>query len=152
MLKDEQLKKLLFILKNPPKVRVGILGNKNARPDGKSNATIGLKHEFGLYDATIKQQLPVRSFLRMPLIEKLQDKLEESKGLFTQKVLKQCMEEKSLAPYLKNLGIVAERTIADAFHTGGFGKWKVSNMRFKTNHQTLVESGKLRDSISSEVV
>lgn len=152
MLKDDKLKKLIFILKNPPRVRVGILGKSNTRKDGKSNATIGAKHEFGLYDASIKQQLPVRSFLRMPMIEKLQDHLDAAKGLFSQKVLKQCMDEKTMAPYLKNLGIVAERTIADAFHTGGFGKWKLSNMNFKKNHQTLVESGQLRDAISSEVV
>lgn len=129
-----------------PKARVGILGNKNQRNNGQanSNATIGLKHEFG------KDDLPIRSFLRVPIIENLKIYLERA-GAFDKEAAKEVVKQKSFAPWVAKLGIIAESIVADAFSTGGFGKWKPSNMAFKKNHQTLIESQQLRNSITSEV-
>lgn len=144
--KDKGLDAILKALKGPlPMARVGILGGGNSR-SGKqsSNATIGAKHEFG------EDGMPIRSFLRVPIIDNMQRYLEKS-GAFTKDVLKQIVSEKSLTQWVKKLGIVGESIVADGFASGGFGKWKPSNMRFKQNKQTLVETQQLRNSITSEV-
>lgn len=124
------------------RVKVGVLGQKDHREGGTSNATIGAKHEFGMDD------LPVRSFLRMPISEKMQTALEKA-GLYEANVLKQAMSEKSIDPILVKIGIVAESIVQEAFDTRGFGQWKESNMDHKKNHQTLVETTQLRKSITS---
>jgi hypothetical protein len=174
--KDMGLKLLMKLLvENSSKVKVGIPADNDARAfneqletkDGKgfkklskkkmaaarvdaeiagdyaSNATIGMKHEFG-------QGAPVRSFLRMPITEKLQTYLDKTNA-FNKATLKLVIQQKTINPWLKILGRVAENVVGDAFHTGGFGKWPASNMANKKNHQTLVETTQLRDSITSVV-
>ncbi len=127
-----------------PTVRVGILGNSNARADGESNAQIGSWHEFGT------SKLPVRSFLRLP-ISALLDKYLAKEGALEKKTLKEVLESGTIAPWLQKIGFVAETIVSDAFASGGFGIWPPSDMKNKTNHQTLVESQQLRNSITSEV-
>ena len=140
--------------------KVGILDDKNARDDAigntttrsgdsgesQSNATIGLKHEFG------SKKLPKRSFLRMPLIEKLSDKISKSKLLKNGHTMKKVIDEGSLHPLYDLIGGVGQDIVLEAFETGGFGKWTPSDMSRKKIHQTLVETHQLRDSISFEVV
>ena len=109
----------------------------------QSNATIGMKHEFGI-------DVPQRSFLRMPLTEQMQ-KYVNNKNAFDKEALLKVVKDKSIVPWLKKLGIIAENIVGDAFHTRGFGKWPVSAMFRKTNHQTLVETTQLRESITSIV-
>ncbi len=128
-----------------PKILVGILGGKDVRKgEGSSNATIGAKHEFGL------DGLPMRSFLRMPLSTELSNHLKTS-GALDQDVLLQVMHTGKITPWLEKIAIVAETTVQDAFDTGGYGKWKPSNMTYKKVRQTLVETQQLRNSITSEV-
>lgn len=144
--KDLGLEAILKAIKGPvPVARVGILGNKNSR-SGKanSNATIGAKHEFG------EDGMPIRSFLRIPIIENFQKALDRA-GALEKGTLKQIVDERSLLVFIKKLGILAEGIVAEGFATGGFGKWKPSNMRYKQNKQTLVETTQLRNSITSEV-
>lgn len=145
----QPLDKLLKILKeNTLSTRVGILGAKNQRSSGAmtSNAEIGVKHEFG----DPLQHLPIRSFLRVPITTKLQKYLEEA-GAFEKRTINKIIAQGSLEMFLKKLGAICEQIVADAFATGGFGKWKPSNMSLKKNHQTLVETQQLRNSITSEV-
>lgn len=141
-------RKLLQLIKSlekdSPMARVGILGDKNNRKDEGSNATIGAKHEFG------NEGMPIRSFLRVPITDNLQKFLEKS-GAFDKDALEQVVKSGSLQNWIEKVGIVAEDVVAEAFNTGGFGKWKPSDMRFKKNHQTLVETQQLRNSITSEV-
>lgn len=150
-LKLDKLDRLIGILSagKMPMVRVGVLGAKSHRSKGDSksptNAEIGAKHEFGL------DGMPMRSFLRMPLTEFLQKYLDKA-GAFTEPLLKEVMVTASLTPWLKKVGIIGEQIVADGFQTGGFGKWKPSDMSRKRNHQTLVETQQLRNSITSEVV
>lgn len=126
--------------------KVGVLGDRNARPEkGKTNAEVGVKHEYGL------DGLPIRSFLRMPLTTKFEKKLKESPNFRPEKFNK-VVEEKSLEEYIRGMGLVGEDVVRDAFDTGGFGEWTPSNMARKNNHQTLVETQNLRNSITSEVV
>jgi len=137
-----------------PKARVGILGDKNVRGEsagstqkkqaGASNAEVGAAHEFGT--AT----LPQRSFLRVPISEHLAKKLEET-GLTDKETLKEVIKSGTLVPWLKKVAIAAEGIVLEAFDSGGFGKWKPSDMTHKKNHQTLVETQQLRNSITSEV-
>ena len=154
------LEQLLKGFKDLPTVRVGILGDKSAsRRDNiaktgkkfkggdlsvQTNADIGLKHEFG------KDGMPIRSFLRMPLTVGLQAALEQSK-FFDENALKKVILAGNLNEWFAKIGIVAESVIMDAFDSGGFGKWKPSNMKYKHNQQTLVETQQLRNSITSEV-
>lgn len=140
------LDKLLKALgTKPPKARIGILGNSAARSDGgPSNAQVGAWHEFGT------SKLPVRSFLRVPITENLQKEMEKS-GAFDKDALANVLATGSILPWLKKVMIMAEGIVADAFDSGGFGKWKPSDMTRKKNHQTLVETQQLRNAITSEV-
>jgi hypothetical protein len=148
-LNTEGLDKLIKALekKNIKSGRIGVLGSKNNRSDdGEStNAEIGAKHEFGL-DGHVQ-----RSFLRMPLVEKYRSRLEDSNA-FDEDTQKEVIKAGDIEIWWKKLLTVAETVIAEAFDTGGFGMWKPSNMSLKKNHQTLVETQQLRDSISSEVI
>lgn len=140
---DKGLSNLLKALKGElPMVKVGILGS-SARSDSSSNAFIGRNHEFGI-------GVPMRSFLRMPINEHFQKALD-STDAFDEATAKLVIQIGDIRPWLTKVGIVAEEVIQEAFKTGGFGKWKASNMKYKTNQQTLVETGQLSKSITSEV-
>lgn len=147
VIKTEGLDKLLRALNQKlPTARVGILGADDVRATkgNPSNATIGAAHEFGT------TKLPMRSFLRVPITEHLQSKMEAS-GALDKQVLKQVIAEGSVIPWMTKIAVLAEQIVGEAFATGGFGKWMPSNMNNKKNHQTLVETQQLRDSITSEV-
>lgn len=138
-----------------PTARVGVLGAKNARSSeggSPSNATIGMNHEYGeiveLHGKMVK--LPVRSFLRMPLIDHLEEFLEKN-GAMDKTTINEVIKSGNFEEFIAKIGITGEEVVAEAFATGGFGQWKKSNMSFKKNKQTLVETQQLRNSITSEV-
>lgn len=145
-LKLDGLEKLLKTLKaKPPTARVGILGSQARNGDtGLTNAEVGAFHEFGT------ARLPQRSFLRIPISENLNKYLSRS-GAFDKDTFKEVMATGSILPWLKKVAAVAEQIVAEAFDTGGFGKWPPSDMRHKTNKQTLVETQQLRNAVTSEV-
>ena len=147
-LKTADLDKLIKSLKgNMPMVRVGILGDKNVRTSdkvGPSNAEVGASHEFGT------TTVPIRSFLRVPIADNLQKYLDNSNA-FDSDALKKVIATGSITEWLKKIGILAESIVADGFDSGGFGKWQPSDMTNKKNHQTLVETQQLRNSITSDV-
>lgn len=150
VLKDDGIRKLKRAFEQRvPVVRVGVIGS-DRRNDGNSNATIGLKHEMGMFDESLGIQLPVRSFLRVPIADNLDKQLEKS-GAFDEAVLKELMEEGSLKVWMEKIGISAEQIVLMAFDTGGFGKWQPSNMAFKKNPQTLVETQQLRNAITMKI-
>jgi phage gpG-like protein len=138
--------------KKPPVTRVGIIGDKNERSaeEGEkaapTNSEIGAAHEYG----SPKHNLPQRSFLRVPLIDHLQERMEK-KGAVGEAEMKEVLKSGTIVPWMKKIGILAEEIIQDAFQTGGFGKWKQSDMTRKKVKMTLVETQQLRDSITSEV-
>lgn len=148
-LKIDGLEKLVKALKaKPPEVRVGILGNSNARSGSASgNATIGAAHEYGT------STLPMRSFLRIPLTYYL-DKALTNSGAFTQDALKHVIAQKSLGPWVEKMGIEAVGIVLDAFDTAGFGTWaplRPETMKRKRVKQILVETLQLRNSVTYEV-
>ena len=130
-----------------PQVRVGVLG-KNQRAQtkekGLTNAEIGAKHEYGL------EGMPMRSFLRVPIADNMQKYLEKS-SFFNPDTLNQVVAQANITPWMQKLGLVAISIVLDGFNTGGFGKWKQSNMALKKVKQTLVETQQLRNSITFEV-
>jgi hypothetical protein len=160
--KDAGLEDLVKALENNiPRVKVGVIGSSEERDeetsalnegdgsfmggDNPTNAEVGVLHEFGT------ENLPMRSFLRMPLTEKMKKFMSEA-GAFNEETLKKIMEEKSFLEFAKKMGVVAETVVLTSFDTGGFGTWIPSNMNFKKNKQTLVETQQLRNSIASEVI
>jgi phage gpG-like protein len=126
------------MLKNPPSVRVGIFG------DGR-NATVGAAHEFGTTTH------PQRSFLRVPIMEEMPKALKRS-GIKNSDFLKKMLRTGNLNPLMARLGVLAEGIVIGGFNTGGYGRWIPSNMKYKHNKQTLVETKQLRESITHEVV
>lgn len=168
-LNTKTLDQLIKALKaSMPKARVGILGAKTAR-DGQqhkgpaksvnadrkalegrwnfnTNAAVGAAHEFG------SKTLPQRSFLRVPISEHLEKKMESS-GAFDKNALKLVVKQGSLTPWLKKIAVLAEGIVAEAFETGGFGKWpQWKDPNYKNDGgRILVDTRQLAESITSEV-
>lgn len=170
----DELNKLTQFLKEEYKVRVGILGSKaEAQHDNKSgltNVEIGTFHELGT------ENMPQRSFLMMPLQEKLSAEIPKMKKY----IFKQFFIKKAPKQFYMALGSKALDIIENAFDTEGFGQWKLltkssrdalsrkagagnwrtakSITRFRKglfaqlDHQILTDTGKLRRSISFKVI
>lgn len=129
----------------PPTARIGILGSKDARQgDETSNATVGAAHEFGT------SKLERRSFLREPLKDHL-DKAIESSHLGDKETLNEVIKTGDITGWVKQIAVLAEGIVLEAFNSNGYGKWKPSDMRYKKNHQTLIETQQLVRSITHEV-
>ncbi len=125
---------------------VGIFGNKTARNDtSKTNAEIGLTHEYG----SISDNIPVRSFLRMPLSEKSKELVAFASS--EKKKIEHQMSKGNIRNLFVLLGIKAEAIIQEAFETGGFGKWLPKKPREDGKNSPLIVEGELRRSISSKV-
>ncbi len=170
--KLDKLQSLIKALKvNPPKAKIGILGGsvhssmiygKGGKSNGKekyrggfndfseqqkTNAEIGAIHEFGT------SSVPQRSFLKMPISDNLSKEMQKG-GLFDKDVLEKVVGEKSLKAWVTLAAVAAVACVADAFNTGGNGKWaplSPKTMDHKKVHQTLVETQQLRNSITYEV-
>lgn len=144
-LNTDGLDKFMKALKGKlPNIRVGILGG-GVRSDGLTNAEVGAFHEFGT------TKIPQRSFLRIPLAENLNKRLEQS-GAFDKATLEQVSKSKSIMPWMQKIGVLAEGIVLEAFTSNGYGKWAPwkSGYRNKTG-QILVDTKQLRDSITYEI-
>lgn len=126
-------------------VDVGIMGNKASRKsDELTNAEIGAIHEFGT------NQIPPRSFLRMPLRLKSSDILAKVRDAGALKKL----GSGNVVQVLKDLGVACEGAILEAFGSAGFGHWAPnapSTIAQKHSDAPLIDTGQLRRSISSVV-
>lgn len=149
------LEQLVKALKSqPPKTRVGVLGEKVPRTDSNSgkhqpnNAEVGAVHEFG----APARGIPARSFLRVPISENL-DKEMENAGALDKDVMADVIRQGTLIPWMRKIAVLAEKIVADAFSSGGFGKWPAWKTPGYTNNtgQILVDTQQLRNSITSEV-
>ena len=138
----EQLEKMLNQQKTS--IKIGILGDKNLRKDGGSNAEIGVVHEYG------NDTMPQRSFLRVPISSNLRKALSEA-GLLEKKAVQQAIETGSFQELAELIAIEGVGVVMDAFDSGGDGKWKPSDMTRKKVHQTLVEEQEMRESITYKV-
>lgn len=122
---------------------------KKASPVGLGsimNVTLGVIHEFGSETANI----PPRSFLRMPIESHTKDLTK----FMQTPPMKRLMEAGNVAQVYKLLGAKGEAIIAQAFATGGFGRWqrlKAATVRAKGSSAILQDTGQLRRSVSSWV-
>lgn len=168
------LNNLMRMLKNDYRIRVGILGAKAAaQHDSKSrltNAEIGAFHEFGT------SRMPQRSFLMMPLEEKLSEEIPKLKKY----IFKQFFDKKAPRKFFEYLGSKSLDIIEEAFNTNGFGQWKSltasttaawerskkirgwqnakrittfrKGLRLSLGRQILTNTGKLRRSIRFKII
>lgn len=141
------LDQVIKALKVKASAKIGIFGGGGREGSSVSNAQIGFWHEYGT------TKMPKRSFLREPIAEYLDKKLEGS-GAFDKEVLEQVVAQGTIIPWLKKVAILAEEIVAEGFATGGYGKWaplKHSTLARKKVLQILVETQQLRNSITTEV-
>lgn len=162
-----EMYKLMRMLKENYTVRIGILGSKaTAQHNGSDlqNADIGTFHEFGT------KKMPQRSFLMMPIGDKLNFNNEEMqdmrKFLFKQLFIKKAPQE-----FYKGLLSKALEIVNNAFATGGFGEWKPlaestyarrakklpkrvtkKSLSYWNSHPILTDTGQLRRSISGKII
>ena len=112
-----------------------------------NNAEIGAIHEFGSPGG----QIPERSFLRMPILSRLDGEIQKAgnnaqwKAVFAQNGLKGVLDR---------VGKISEALVLKAFGTGGFGRWaqlKPSTIRKKGSSEILIETQSLEEAITYEV-
>ena len=127
---------------------VGILGS-NATTQHEdthyTNAQIGAVQEFG----SVSNNIPARSFIRMPLEMKLGQWIEKQGSTYFKMAL-----NGHLDAFYRGVGLKAEEIIQDAFESRGFGEWDEnapSTIKAKGSDMPLIDTGALRASISSEV-
>lgn len=111
------------------------------------NAEIGFAHEFGV----ITRGLPERSFLRMPITAKLPGEIAKQ----STDAWKKLLQTKGLRGVMQVLGLMSEKSVQDAFDTGGFGQWpalKPSTVRNKGSTAILIDTAQLRQAVTSRVV
>lgn len=130
-------------------VKIGILGSTDARDDGEplGNAGIGVVQEYG----SITNNIPARSFLRMPL----EMKKDQLNAVFEKTSVKEILLKGDIKGAFKKLGVEAEAIIDDAFKSGGFGTWPKnapSTVAQKKSSKPLIDTSELRRSITSQVV
>lgn len=162
------LNELIRSLKQNYFLRVGIIGS-NAKAEhpnsGLTNAELGTIHEQPDNDGS---KMPKRSFLEMPLKEKLK---YDDKGWRQVKksAFKNIFIKKKPIQFYNDLGQECLQIIEDAFATNGFGSWqawsepylkkrmgeiksKKKREAFESEHNILVATGKMRRSISFKVM
>ncbi len=147
-------------------VKVGILGRTGARKEGGplTNADIAFIHEFG----SPAKNIPIRSWLRMPLMTKLPEIFKKS----GQRLLNK-MTVENIRDIFDELGARAMKAIDQAFTSSGFGQWapnkrpkhpKSKKGRIKTSaynelpaskkkeySRPLIDTGELRKAVDREV-
>lgn len=143
--------KLVGALEEVPLVKVGVLGDKDARRSeggGKqpTNAEIGSFHEFGLGQ-------PKRSFLRTPLIDHFEDEAIKAKETLIEQFSSAADTTDGLHDMMNTLGAIGVEVVKTAFDTQGYGKWpkwKTPNYQNNTG-KILQDTQQLRESIAHEV-
>lgn len=103
-------------------------------PKGQTVIEIGAHHEFGTDD------IPQRSFLKLPF-ELKQDEIGKlTKALYSDVLTGKKSVEKALA----TIGIKAQNISVDAFRSNGYGSWEP----VQHGGTPLIDTGTLRNSIS----
>ena len=133
--------------------RIGVLGSSNRSNDpsggdnpGITNSEIALKQEFG----SVTDNIPPRSFLRMPL----ETKGREITKFATSSKVKKLLIEGDLKGALALMGVKGEAIIQQAFASGGFGKWAPNaplTVKLKGGDSPLIHTSQLRRAIMSQV-
>ncbi len=154
---QESLKKMENI-----QARVGVFGGKYPQT-GESIASVAYLHEFGDstprsfkykgQNITIKNGIPTRSFLRVPLNKK-RKKIIIDKDFMKAYIAVSLMQGKPEKP-IKLMATNAYDVIQEAFATKGFGKWLPNKnheyIKLKGSTTPLIDTGLLRSSITYKI-
>lgn len=125
------------------------IGGVLSRNFGETNADIGADHEFGRMSGDIP--LPERSFLRMPLMTRLGDRLAAIGDNATWISL---IMQFGILTALDTMGDAAVTLIHDAFASGGFGQWKPLakiTVKEKKHATVLIDTYQMEDAVSYKV-
>lgn len=137
-------------IKSAGMVRVGVLASsgKVSRPEGEiTNPEIGFEAEFG----SISKNIPIRSWLRMPITFK---RKEIIKDMNNSKVVKKAIGNMDIVTALKVLGISAYNKVQEAFESKGFGKWAPNSpmtIAKKGSSSPLIDTSEFRNSVTWQV-
>jgi phage gpG-like protein len=74
-------------------------------------------------------------------------------GALDKNAMRQVLKEGTIRPWLAKIASLAEAIVAGAFESAGYGQWPAWKNKNYINEamMLLVDSGQLRDSISSEI-
>ena len=131
-------------LANIPKVKVGILNDK-PRKGSESNATIGLKHEFG-------EGVPARSWLRQPVIS---PPMANAVVKLAKKIQRDVIKPDGMTKFMEAVGSETVDVIRQGFESSGWGTWQPNSpetIALKGSSKPLIDTGQLSQSISFELV
>lgn len=143
-----QLEDMLKKLGGEYVCRVGLIGSKGSEQhEGTelTNATVGLYNEFGT------ENIPVRSFLRLPLETKQRDIVQ---GMAKGKA-QEAIKEGDIKRFYEIMGLKAVEIIQEAFSTQGYGNWPPnapSTIKQKGSSSPLINTSQLRRSVDFDVV
>ena len=129
-------------------VKVGLIGSKGSEQHDGTNATnaeVGLWNEFGT------ENIPTRSFLRLPLENGQKNLVNElGKGQ-----AKDAFENGNVKQFFNIMGVKAVALVQEAFATGGNGQWQAnapSTIKQKGSSSPLINTAQLRRAVDFEVV
>lgn len=135
--------------RRPPHIEIGIIEDSPRKDGESSNAEIGAAHEYG----APQRGLPVRSWLRMPLKDHLQEKMEEDQ-LLNEKSTKEVMKLGTIRPWMEAVKVSAIATVLKAFGNAGWGTWQPWKDPNYTNNtgEILQDTQQLKNSVDAKVV
>lgn len=141
---EQRLKKM-----QEAKSKVVVVGVLDGRyDDGTSVAEVAIAHEYGTKD------LPQRSFLRNSVIEK-EERIDDVINSEFSHALDN--NDYSIDKALGRVGLEVVNIVKFSFRENGYGTWSPLKPDYfaekmkRGRNLTLIDSGKLRDSIKSEV-
>lgn len=119
-------------------------------PSDMTNADVGFLTEFGRPRMGNKSAIPARSWLRMPIVTKINDIAKDSARSFGE-----ALKNGDVVKFLTVLGINAEKWIQLAFDTRGFGSWApnaAATIEAKGSDAPNIDTAQLRRAVASMVV
>jgi hypothetical protein len=172
------LKKLIKEITKEYKIKVGLLsghGGDDEVSDDLDLAGLGAIMEYGatipvtdkmrkylasqglyLKDSTKEIHIPARSFLQMPLEQKANEILKNTKADYSIQDINYFLDKGKLTliNFAVVLGAECVNAILDAFETGGFGQWAENHpftIQQKGSSSPLIDTGALRQKITAEI-
>jgi phage gpG-like protein len=141
-LEQQRLEKLLTKMANAPHVAVGILQDEK-RDDGFSMVDLAIVHEYGSKDGRI----PQRSFIRSTCDENRQ----EHAKVMSQLKQKYIDGKLTMNQALTQLGEVVSKDMVQTINRGVDPKLADATIRRKKSSKALIDTGRLKGSITHEV-
>lgn len=141
----KELDRLIQTFKDTKIVNVGVIGGE--QQNGISLASIGSVQEFGL----ITRNIPKRSFIKEPLLAHLGERIKRQKN----KIKQYLFVDKKLDEAYNLMGNTAVLIIIQSFRNKNDGRWKPnapSTIKKKGNDNPLIDTGRLRQSITFELI